>query len=159
MAFYPRAVLVARCSMASSLTSVSAGTLGVRALSHSPDSHVGTDTGSPAQHRSGRAHSEQDLWEEIVRSSLARARKAAPPVKQACSDTNQSPQQTRFLPKGSALESTKDHHPAPPHKSCPTPPATLTSPFPNNSTSHRTTLHKCGIVSWSVLSSLRLEAH
>ena len=41
-----------------------------------------------------------------------------------------------------------------PHKSCSAPPATLTHPSPNNSTSHRTILHKCGTVSSFVLNSL-----
>ena len=112
--------------------------------------------------------------EEIVRSSFARARRAAPkkrrlarrnrvrPVKQACSDTVEktisstdevAPQRKRVrVYKGSPPSSTTH--------------ITFNSSFhlhvtishSNKSTPHCTILHKCGTVSWSVLNSLRLEA-
>ena len=58
--------------------------------------------------------------EEIVRSSLVRARRNwSRRVKQACSDTiEESISSTdEVAPKEGALGSTKDHHPAPPHTS------------------------------------------
>ena len=113
--------------------------------------------------------------EEIVRSSLAPARKAAPkkrrrarrnrvrPVKQACSDTIEesisptdkvAPQRKRArVYKGSPPSSTTHitfntfGH------------LNITISHANNSTSHRTIFHKCRTISWSVLNSLRLEAN
>ena len=129
----------------------------------------------PEQTKQVLVHPEQDLWEKELCDLPWRARKAAPKkrrrarrnrvrlVKQPAATPlrKRFPQQKRLLPRGSALGSTKDHHPAPPHASRSTPPATFTSPFShsNNSTSRRTIFHKCGTVSWSVLKSLRLEAN
>ena len=138
--------------------------------SHSlSDSDVGTDAGAPSQHRSGHVQPELELWEEIVRSSKVRARKAAPkkrrparrnrmrPVKQACSDTIEesipstdevAPQRKRArVYKGSPPSSTTritfntSFHPH------------IIISHSNNSTSHLTILHECGTVSWSVLNS------
>ena len=113
--------------------------------------------------------------EEIVRSSLARARRETPkkrrrarrnrvrPVKQACSDTTEetisstdecAPQRKRVRVNNGRPPRSTTH-------------ITFNTSFhlhitishSNNVTSHRTILHKCGTVSWSVLNSLGLEAN
>ena len=128
-----------------SLPSISGGTLGVRRVpTHSP-------TAMLEQVQERLRSIAQDMYilnrscgEEVARSSLARARKAAPkkkrrarrnrvrPVKPACSDTiEESISSTDELaPQRKHARSTTDHHPAPPRTSRSTPPATLTSPFP-----------------------------
>ena len=75
------------------------------------------------------------------------------PVKQACTDTiEESISSTdEFAPQRKCARVCKG--------SVPSSNIHFTISHSNNSTSHRTILHKCGAVSWSVLDSLRLEAH
>ena len=80
------------CSIASSLPSISGGTLGVR---RPPTlSHIGTDAGALAQRRSGHVCPEQELWgRNCARKAApkkrrqARRRNGVRPVKQACNGT------------------------------------------------------------------------
>ena len=113
--------------------------------SHS-DSDVGTDARAPSQHRSGPVHPEQELWGRncaLLLGSCAQGRteEKAPGAAEHCEACQTGLQRHHggidflnrrccSLPKGSALGSTKDHHPAPPHTSRSTPPSTLTSPSP-----------------------------
>ena len=97
--------------------------------------------------------------EEIVRSSLARARRSAPKKRRrvrrkSCQTGLQRHHRGKdFLNRRSCSQLQNSHHVQhllpPSHHHL----------HSNNRTSHRTILHECGTVSWYVLNSLRLEAN